>query len=123
MAWTRTPMSSSAPTTDTTWGSTCSRPGSRRRSTPTSTCRSSWSDQGFPEVGTAPDGGTTEKVFVSYVDGETEYYGINDDPYEMTNTAGRLDPATVAKYQKAVAAIKACKGTSTCWTAQHMAAP
>jgi hypothetical protein len=59
-------------------------------------------------------------VFVSYVDGETEYYDINADPYEMTNTVGTLDPTTVTKYQSVVSAIKACKGTATCWTAQHM---
>ncbi len=71
-------------------------------------------------AGKSPDGGTTEKVFVSYIDGETEYYDIDKDPYEMTNTVGSLDPATVANYKKVVAAIKACKGTEACWAAQHM---
>jgi hypothetical protein len=71
-------------------------------------------------VGAAADGGMTEKVFVSYVDGETEYYDIDSDPYEMTNIVGTLAPATVTKYQGVVSAIKACKGTATCWAAQHM---
>ncbi|HEY2512978.1 MAG TPA: sulfatase [Polyangiaceae bacterium] len=71
-------------------------------------------------VGTGPDGGLTNKVFVSYVDGETEYYDIDQDPYERTNTAVNLAPATVTQYQATVSAIKACKGTATCWAAQHM---
>ncbi len=71
-------------------------------------------------VGAAADGGMTEKVFVSYVDGETEYYDIGSDPYEMTNIVGALAPATVAQYQGVVSAIKACKGMPTCWAAQHM---
>ncbi len=71
-------------------------------------------------VSPAGDGGVHETVFVSYVDGETEYYDINADPYEMTNTVGGLAPATVSQYQSVVAAIKACKGTATCWAAQHM---
>jgi N-acetylglucosamine-6-sulfatase len=71
-------------------------------------------------MGTAADGGATEKVFVSYVDGETEYYDIDNDPYEMTNTVGNLAPAAVTQYKGVVSAIKACKGTATCWSAQHM---
>ena len=66
------------------------------------------------------DGGSHETVFVSYVDGETEYYDIDADPYEMSNTVGTLAPATVAQYQSVVAAIKGCKGTAACWAAQHM---
>jgi N-acetylglucosamine-6-sulfatase len=66
------------------------------------------------------DGGTHEAVFVSYVDGETEYYDIDADPYEMNNTVGNLGPATVTQYQGVVTAIKGCKGTSACWAAQHM---
>ena len=71
-------------------------------------------------LSTADDGGLHDTVFVSYIDGETEYYDIEADPYEMTNTVGTLDPATVTKYQSVTAAIKACKGTTACWTAQHM---
>ena len=71
-------------------------------------------------VGAASDGGQTESVFVSYVDGETEYYDIDNDPYEMTNTVQTLSSATVTKLQSTVSAVKACKGTATCWTAQHM---
>jgi N-acetylglucosamine-6-sulfatase len=66
------------------------------------------------------DGSTQEAVFVSYIDGETEYYDINADPYEMNNTVGDLGPATVTQYQGVVSAIKACSGTSACWAAQHM---
>ena len=66
------------------------------------------------------DGGTHDEVFVSYVDGETEYYDIDTDPYEMTNTVGGLSPATVTHYQSVVSAIKTCKGTAACWAAQHM---
>ena len=66
------------------------------------------------------DGGTHDTVFLSYVDGETEYYDIDTDPYEMTNTVGGLSPATVTQYQSVVSAIKTCKGTAACWAAQHM---
>jgi N-acetylglucosamine-6-sulfatase len=66
------------------------------------------------------DGGLHDTVFVSYVDGETEYYDINADPYEMDNTVGGLSPATVTQYQGVVSAITACKGTGGCWAAQHM---
>jgi arylsulfatase A-like enzyme len=71
-------------------------------------------------VGTAADGAVAETVFVQYVDGETEYYDINADPYEMNNSVGTLSPATVSQYQSVVAAVKACKGTAACWAAQHM---
>jgi N-acetylglucosamine-6-sulfatase len=68
----------------------------------------------------AADGGTSDSVFVSYVDGETEYYDIDTDPYEMTNTVGSLSPATVTQFQNVVSAIKTCKGSAACWAAQHM---
>lgn len=71
-------------------------------------------------VGPLADGGLHDTVFVSYIDGETEYYDIQADPYEQTNTVGSLNPATVSQYQSVVSAIKSCKGAADCWTAQHM---
>jgi N-acetylglucosamine-6-sulfatase len=66
------------------------------------------------------DAGAKESVFVSYVDGETEYYDITADPYEMTNTVSSLSGATVSHFQQVVAGIKGCKGTDACWAAQHL---
>jgi arylsulfatase A-like enzyme len=70
-------------------------------------------------VGTG-DAGAKESVFVSYVDGETEYYDITADPYEMNNTVSSLPAATVQQLQQAVSTIKSCKGSGGCWAAQHL---
>jgi|HubBroStandDraft_1064217.scaffolds.fasta_scaffold86063_1 N-acetylglucosamine-6-sulfatase len=66
------------------------------------------------------DGGMHERVFVSYVDGEIEYYDISADPYEMDNTARDLGAATVKQFLGVVSAIKSCKGAAACWAAEHM---
>jgi|HubBroStandDraft_4_1064222.scaffolds.fasta_scaffold56753_2 N-acetylglucosamine-6-sulfatase len=72
----------------------------------------------------SPDAGPADSVFVSYVDGEIEYYDITSDPYEMDNTVSALDGGveggTVGYFQGVVSAIQACKGTTACWAAQHM---
>jgi N-acetylglucosamine-6-sulfatase len=59
-------------------------------------------------------------VFVQYQDGETEYYDLSADPYELNNTVGTLAAATVKKYQKTITAIRNCHSTAECQAAEQL---
>ncbi len=56
-------------------------------------------------------------VYVEYASGEKEYYDLVKDPYQMENTAGKLPPATLEKFSKRTAALKAC-AAATCRVAE-----
>jgi N-acetylglucosamine-6-sulfatase len=58
-------------------------------------------------------------LFVSYADGETEYYDLTSDPGERTNTVGTLSKAQVTSLEGTISAIQSCHGSQPCWTAQH----
>lgn len=52
-------------------------------------------------------------VYVEYVTGEKEFYNLASDPYELTNLARRLDPATQKILSDQVKALVDCHG-DTC---------
>jgi N-acetylglucosamine-6-sulfatase len=62
---------------------------------------------------------TETSLFVSYADGETEYYDLSSDPNELNNTVGNLSKKQVTAFQNTITAIKSCHGSQDCWTAQH----
>jgi hypothetical protein len=78
------------------------------------------------EEGGAPDPNSYEalrsasSVYVEYQDGETEYYDLSSDPYEITNTAGSLAPSTSKQLHDRLLRIKTCKGAAACWDAQRL---
>lgn len=53
-----------------------------------------------------------EATYVEYATGEKEYYDLVKDPYQMENTAARLNPPTLAALRARVGALKDCKGAS-----------
>jgi arylsulfatase A-like enzyme len=59
-------------------------------------------------------------LYVEYQDGETEYYDLDTDPYELTNTAATLPPARAARLHAALTAAKSCRGAAACWQAQKL---
>ena len=54
-------------------------------------------------------------TFVTYVDGEHEYYDRRVDPYETRNIAASLSPARVSQLDDAAQRMTGCSA-STCWT-------
>jgi N-acetylglucosamine-6-sulfatase len=64
---------------------------------------------------------TASSLYVEYLSGETEFYDLTTDPWEMTNTAGTLAPARAGKLHDALIAAKNCHGASACWQAQKLA--
>ena len=59
-------------------------------------------------------------MYVEYVGNETEYHDHETDPFELQNSAAQLSAAQVAKLHATILAIKTCKTSAECWTAQHM---
>jgi N-acetylglucosamine-6-sulfatase len=59
-------------------------------------------------------------LYVEYRGGETEYYDLTTDPWEMTNTAASLTPMRARKLHEAVTAAKTCHGAAACWQAQKL---
>ena len=62
-----------------------------------------------------------DAVYVEYQDGETEYYDLTADPYELTNTASTLSSAQVQSFHATIAAIASCHDSTSCWAAQRLA--
>jgi arylsulfatase A-like enzyme len=58
-------------------------------------------------------------VYVSYFDGEEEYYDHETDPFEMTNTIGSLDEDQRAELRRRMHALATCHGSDDCWKAQQ----
>ncbi|HEY7484130.1 MAG TPA: sulfatase [Streptosporangiaceae bacterium] len=56
---------------------------------------------------------TRDAVYVEYADGEREYYDIGHDPYELTNTVGRLPAAERHRLSAILHTLQTCKG-NTC---------
>ena len=59
-------------------------------------------------------------LYVEYDDGETNYYDLGKDPYELKNIAASVPAAEIQKLKSILAANKACKGEKACWDAQRM---
>ena len=59
-------------------------------------------------------------LYVEYEDGETSYYDIALDPWELSNIASSFTPAILDGLHRILAANKSCQGTAACWRAQQM---
>lgn len=60
---------------------------------------------------------TTRYTYVEYADGGSEYYDRANDPDQLHNIAGRLATATKDRLHRQLAALTACHGAASCWTA------
>jgi len=56
-------------------------------------------------------------TYVEYSNGDTEYYNLNKDPYQLSNTANNLTSAARGRLHTQLAAISECSGGTGCWTA------
>ena len=65
---------------------------------------------------------TANGLYVEYVDGETGYYNLEQDPYELKNIVASLPTAKGQRLHDILVASKACKGAEACWNAQRMLA-
>jgi arylsulfatase A-like enzyme len=55
---------------------------------------------------------TASELYVEYDDGETEYYDVRTDPFQLNNLARQTSSATLSRLSARVAALKACRGSS-----------
>jgi N-acetylglucosamine-6-sulfatase len=62
-------------------------------------------------------------VYVEYVNGEREYYDIDNDPYERDNIYDRLQPRRRKELHAIVTALSQCHGLADCWTAARPRSP
>jgi hypothetical protein len=58
-------------------------------------------------------------LYVEYADGDREYHDLAADPYELRNTFTLLTADQKSALHAALAAMQACGGSESCWTAQH----
>jgi len=56
-------------------------------------------------------------TYVEYSNGETEYYNLRKDPYELTNTAKSLSLPARGNLHAKLMALAECSGVVSCWTA------
>jgi N-acetylglucosamine-6-sulfatase len=63
--------------------------------------------------------GPVEAVYVEYADPqhETEFYDINKDPYELTNTANQLTTAQRDELHRILTGYEGCHDANACWAA------
>lgn len=62
---------------------------------------------------------TATALYVEYADGDREYHDLASDPYELHNTYGTLPAAQKSALHVALAAMEGCRGSESCWAAQH----
>ena len=60
---------------------------------------------------------TATFTYVSYADGQHEYYDRAADPWELRNIYSRLSPARIAALNKIMHALTTCHGYRQCWQA------
>ncbi len=60
---------------------------------------------------------TARYTYVSYVDGEHEYYDRARDPYELDNIYNSLSAKRRAQLHAIVARLTSCHGPTSCWAA------
>jgi len=64
---------------------------------------------------------TRRFLYVEYIDGEREFYDLQNDPYELHNLAGSLPPAELERLHNDLARLEDCHGAAACWAAGHVA--
>jgi len=62
---------------------------------------------------------TPSAVYVEYTDGESEYYNLKRDPFELDNTATALTPDRRSRLHAKLLALKNCHNFSSCRKAGH----
>jgi N-acetylglucosamine-6-sulfatase len=60
---------------------------------------------------------TGNGTYVEYSNGDTEYYNLRKDPYELSNATKALSPVSRGRLHAKLAAISECSGLTSCWTA------
>jgi arylsulfatase A-like enzyme len=65
---------------------------------------------------------TAKYTYVEYATGETEYYDLVADPFELNNITATLPAARKAALHTAMAQLEACHGHTACWAAAHVTA-
>ena len=63
---------------------------------------------------------TRNLLYVEYNDGETEFYDLRTDPYELHNLAGSLTSSQRAVLHAELLAIERCHNGAACWAAMHV---
>ncbi len=53
-------------------------------------------------------------TYVEYATGELEYYDLQNDPFELTNTASQLSESQRASLHSALAALENCHSSASC---------
>jgi N-acetylglucosamine-6-sulfatase len=56
---------------------------------------------------------TATELYVEYDNGESEYYDLKSDPYELNNLVRQSSTAVISRLSARVAALKSCRG-ATC---------
>ncbi len=59
-------------------------------------------------------------LYVEYDNGETEFYDLRSDPFELHNLARGLSPAERTLLHAELAAIQDCHDGPSCWSATHV---
>jgi arylsulfatase A-like enzyme len=63
---------------------------------------------------------TPNFLYVQYDDGETEYYNLRADPFELNNLAADLTERDLLRLHADVARLQTCRGPEQCWRAMHV---
>jgi N-acetylglucosamine-6-sulfatase len=66
---------------------------------------------------------TRDFLYVEYNDGETEFYDLPRDPFELHNLAGRLTFPQLVRLHEELAALEQCRGSVDCWSATRIDRP
>jgi hypothetical protein len=66
---------------------------------------------------------TRDFLYVEYNNGETEFYNLVRDPFELHNLAGRLGFAQLARLHEELVALEQCHGATDCWNAMRIDRP
>ena len=53
-------------------------------------------------------------IYVEYLNGEREYYDLESDPYELTNTYRKLSPSQSEALHSQLARLENCRGAASC---------
>jgi N-acetylglucosamine-6-sulfatase len=59
-------------------------------------------------------------LYVEYADGETEYYDLRRDPFELDNLSPALTPSQRALLHAELTELESCHDGAGCWTAMHV---
>ncbi len=55
-----------------------------------------------------------DSTYVEYKNGQREYYGLREDPYELTNSISELPPSRLDSLHSLLAGLENCHGSASC---------